>query len=188
MKKIFLLLCFLVPAIVGMTQLAPKRFSMPGDKPVLRPNVMIGDVVPGQSDPNATVNSRLVLEDPVLGMTKYDLQTNASTQNRIYLYPDGTIGATFMLSHLNDFSDRGTGYNYFDGTAWGAQPASKIEGIKTGWPSYAPLGPNGEIVTSHRFATYPMHILTRPPREQAHGPRPHSTCLRVRQASTGHAW
>lgn len=41
--------------------------------------------------------------------------TNSSTENRIYLCPDGTIGATGMMAHLDDFTDRGTGYNYFDG-------------------------------------------------------------------------
>jgi hypothetical protein len=162
MKKILLLCCLIVPAIAGITQTAPVKFSRPGEKPVLRPTYRIGDVIPGQSSPNVIVSTKSVLDDPVLGMTKYDLQTNASDQNRIYLYPDGTVGATFIMAHLDDFSDRGTGYNYFDGTAWGAQPSAKIEGIKTGWPSYAPFGPTGEIVTSHRFATFPMHILTRP--------------------------
>jgi hypothetical protein len=161
MKKIFLLFCLLVPAIAGMTQLAPKQFSRPGDRPELRPSYRIGDIIPGQSAPNATVNTKSVLEDPVLGMSKYDLQTNSSCQNRIYLHPDGTIGATFIMSHLESYTDRGTGYNYFDGTDWDAQPAARIESVRTGWPSYAPFGANGEIVVSHQFALFPMRILTR---------------------------
>jgi hypothetical protein len=47
------------------------------------------------------------------------------------------------------FADRGTGYNYFDGTSWGEIPSARIENIRTGWPSYAPLG-DGEMVISHK--------------------------------------
>lgn len=161
MKKILLLLCMLIPAMAGMTQVAPKYLFRPGDKPVLHPQRGISDITPGQQLPNGTVNTRSVMEDPVLGMTLYDLQTNASTQNRIYLFPDGTIGATFIMAHTADYADRGTGYNYFDGTAWDPQPVTRIEAVKTGWPSYARYGTDGEIVASHRFATFPMRILTR---------------------------
>ena len=34
------------------------------------------------------------MDDPILATTRYDLQTSVSDQNRLYLYPDGTIGAT----------------------------------------------------------------------------------------------
>ncbi len=87
----------------------------------------------------------------VIGITRYDLQTNYSTQNRIYQHEDGTIGTSWTYGMLNSsFSDRGTGYNYFDGTNWKPYPSSRIETVKTGWPSYAPYGPNGEIVASHQ--------------------------------------
>jgi len=45
--------------------------------------------------------------------------------------------------------DRGTGYNYFDGTAWGTFPTARIEETRTGWSSYAPYGVNGELVCAH---------------------------------------
>jgi hypothetical protein len=151
MKKILLFLCMILLATAGIPQLAPKRFQRQGDRAELRPTFRIGDIVPGQS----------ALADPVLGMTKYDLQTNSSCQNRIYLHPDGTVGATYIMSHLESYTDRGTGYNYFDGTNWGPQPTTRIEAVRTGWPSYAPYGTGGEIVVSHQFATFPMRILTR---------------------------
>lgn len=88
-----------------------------------------------------------------IGNTRYDLQSNASVQNRIYLYEDGTVGATFTFGLTETaFADRGTGYNYFDGSAWGANPTAKIELNRSGWPSYAPLGA-GEIVVSHNGST-----------------------------------
>ena len=84
------------------------------------------------------------------GVTRYDGQTNASPQNRIYLYPDGTIGSTFIFGMVEtSFTDRGTGYSYFNGGSWSSFPTARIETIRTGWPSYAPLGASGEMVLSH---------------------------------------
>jgi hypothetical protein len=97
-----------------------------------------------------------VTETPI-GMTLYDLQTNAAIQNRIYAYPDGTVGAVWTTGWVppaTAFADRGTGYNYFDGTSWGEIPTARIasENKKNGWPSYAPLGA-GEMVISHTGAS-----------------------------------
>ena len=85
-----------------------------------------------------------------IGTTRYDLQSNQSVQNRLYMFPDGTLGGIWTRG-ISDaaFPDRGTGYNYFDGTSWAAEPSARIEPLRTGWPSYAPLGASGEIVVSH---------------------------------------
>lgn len=94
-----------------------------------------------------------VMETPI-GMTLYDLQSNSSVQNRIYAYPDGTVGAVWTMGMIpgtaNAFTDRGTGYNYFDGTSWGEFPSARIasQTLRNGWPSYAPLG-DGEMIISH---------------------------------------
>jgi len=86
----------------------------------------------------------------LIATTYYDQQTNASTQNRIYYFDDGTIGATLTWSmEPSSYPDRGTGYNYFDGTSWQAFPTERIESMRTGWPSYAPLGSDGELVVAH---------------------------------------
>jgi PKD repeat protein len=98
--------------------------------------------------------------ESLIGTTNYDLQTNKSCQNRIYLYPDGTIGGTWMMSQTTTFDDRGTGYNYYNGTSWGSFPVSRIETIKSGWPSYAPYGASGEIVVSHKIG-FPLNICKR---------------------------
>ena len=86
-----------------------------------------------------------------IGNTFYDRQTYATIQNRICVYDDGTIGATytFGFDYPNFSSDRGTGYNYFDGSAWEPFPTERIESQRTGWNSYAPLGENGEIIIAH---------------------------------------
>ncbi len=95
-----------------------------------------------------------------IGLTRFDLQSNYSIAPRIHLFPDNTIGATFSYGMFDpNFSDRGTGYNYFDGSSWGPNPTERIETIRTGWPSYAPYGPNGEIVVSHMAAAAEWYLV-----------------------------
>jgi hypothetical protein len=56
---------------------------------------------------------------------------------------------TFGLLDASTFPDRGTGYNYYDGSAWGSAPTQRAESVRTGWPSYAPLGETGECFIAH---------------------------------------
>lgn len=96
---------------------------------------------------NILVASQSGIEETI-GTTIYDLQTNASMATRIKYYDDGTMAGTWTRG--TDVSpERGTGYNYFNGSAWGPEPTGRIEPLRTGWPSYAQLGANGEIVASH---------------------------------------
>lgn len=89
-------------------------------------------------------------EEHQIGTSWYDLQTNSLTQNRIYKFDDGTMSSVWILG-LNpaNFEERGTGYNYFDGASWGLEPEERIESDRTGWPSIAPYGENGEIICAH---------------------------------------
>jgi hypothetical protein len=86
-----------------------------------------------------------------LGISWYDLQSNYILQNRVYFDPaDGNIQVVWTRGiEATAFADRGTGYNYFDGAQWQPQPTERIEDERTGWPNYAPLGPDGEIVVAH---------------------------------------
>ncbi|MCD4790402.1 MAG: T9SS type A sorting domain-containing protein [Bacteroidales bacterium] len=96
------------------------------------------------------IKASSLLEEEEIGETWYDLQGNKSVANRTYYFDDGAMAATWTRSIQSaGFSDRGTGYNYFDGNSWGPWPDERIETQKCGWPSYAPLGENGEIVVSH---------------------------------------
>ncbi|MFH1160706.1 MAG: T9SS type A sorting domain-containing protein [bacterium] len=115
----------------------------------------------GQLPFNPYSGNKGVLDDPVLMITRYDLQSNGSSENRIHLYHDGTVGAVTMMSHTDGFSDRGTGTNFFDGTSWGPQPTARIESSKSGWPSYAPWGAGGEIVVTHHMLDG-LFVMTRP--------------------------
>ncbi len=87
-----------------------------------------------------------------IGVSYYDLQTNASVCRRIIKKTDGTMAATWTFS--NDalspaFTDRGTGYTFFDGTAWGTQPNLRIESTRTGWPTIGMTDAGEEVTISH---------------------------------------
>lgn len=85
--------------------------------------------------------------ETTIGDTEYDLQSNAAVCTRIRLHPNGTIGATWTRGTGN-FANRGTGYNFFDGTSWGSIPTQRLESRRTGWPSYAAWN-DGEIIVAH---------------------------------------
>ena len=89
--------------------------------------------------------------DIVVGTTWYDLQSNSTMAQRIWAFDDGSIGATWTRGPESGpgGAERGTGYNYNDGTGWGPDPSARIEDVRSGWPSYAPYGANGEIVCAH---------------------------------------
>jgi len=94
-----------------------------------------------------------------IGTTFYDLQSNSSMQRRIIHYSGGTVAATFTLSTSPDgmtgaFADRGSGYNFYDGLAWGTAPTIRIEGsTRTGWPALSTIG-NHEYIMAHSTAVY----------------------------------
>ncbi|MEZ5147186.1 MAG: T9SS type A sorting domain-containing protein [Bacteroidales bacterium] len=96
-------------------------------------------------------SQKLEPEEIILGETRYDLQSNASCPNHLYLFDDGTIGSawTFSADEMGGYFDRGTGYNYYNGTEWGEWPLERLESMRSGWGNYAPLGSSGELVISH---------------------------------------
>jgi hypothetical protein len=109
-----------------------------------------------ETNPDQTVGYNPGLESPValtednVGETRFDKQGNYLVANRFWRYDDGRMNFVWTMGfNETAFTDRGTGYNKFDGTSWSPIPAYRIENTKTGWPSYAPLGPNGEIIATH---------------------------------------
>ncbi|MCS6980871.1 MAG: T9SS type A sorting domain-containing protein [Flavobacteriales bacterium] len=100
-----------------------------------------------------------------IGMTRYDLQTNYSVANRIKFYPDKTVTCVWTMSKQDTpWQDRGTGYNYWDGTSWAFPdpgPANRIESVRIGWPSldFVETVNKKEFVISHNAATVKLHII-----------------------------
>jgi len=105
------------------------------------------EILEGQVIP---LKSASLIEEDEMGDTWYDLQSNRSVANQICLYPDGTMAGVWIYGiDATGYDDRGTGYNFFDGNEWGEWPTLRIESERCGWPVYAPLGENGEIIVSH---------------------------------------
>ncbi len=154
MKNLFVITVILLLSFTGYSQ---QRALLPG----YLKNLAVKQSLPSQGseefikETNPFVKNASMLYDEItVGNSRYDNQSNASIQNRMYLYPDGTIGATWIFGTGEpNYDNRGSGYNYFDGSSWGEIPTARIEDVRTGWPSYAPLGENGEIIIAHTGAS-----------------------------------
>ena len=86
-----------------------------------------------------------------IGCTTYDLQSNAAVSDRC-LNVGGNVAALWTTSQSNDLgaADRGSGYNYMpSGGAWGSIICTRIEPVRTGWPTYARTAVGSEHVMSH---------------------------------------
>ncbi|MEI7980944.1 MAG: T9SS type A sorting domain-containing protein [Bacteroidota bacterium] len=159
MKRILLFVLTMLIGVATMAQLS--RMNNPRlVKAVPATAIDIPFINPTQGS-NSSVNSKSVLEDN-LGQTRYDLQTNESIQNRLCVFPDGTMAGTWTTSAQDaTFSDRGTGYNYFNGTNWMPLVTTRIETVRAGWPSIEPWNGGGEIVVTHQSATTQLVKCTR---------------------------
>ena len=106
-----------------------------------------------QTAKNVITNRYDNIEDDESMWTTYDLQSNGWCSNRMYQLPNGSVGvvATFSHQFSQSATDRGTGYNFYNAETgvWQEQPEARIEDMRTGWPSIAQWGDNGEILISH---------------------------------------
>lgn len=149
MKKLLTLLLIFVFVFQGIAQ---KRAA------ILKEHYKVSAIYHSPSTESTNLGSQSLQqikdywppEEELVGNSFYDLQSNFSMQRRIHLFGDGTIGATFTLGlSYPGFNDRGTGYNYYDGNCWAETSNVRLESDRTGWPSYAPYGKNGELNVAH---------------------------------------
>ncbi len=71
-----------------------------------------------------------------IGISQYDLWSNTMYQNRMTMWDDGSMAAVWIYGmEATSFPDRGTGYNYYDGTEWGPVPSERVENTRCGWPA-----------------------------------------------------
>jgi len=152
MKKILLIALVLS---FGLSLSAQKRLPIIPDKLAKQSTIEKRITTGGQeeSSTNKTLPikaSALTISNNQIGTTEYDLQTNKCVQNRLVKHADGTISAAWTMG-TGAFTDRGTGYNYFDGTAWQAFPTARLEVRRTGWPSMTVANGN-EVVVTHGAA------------------------------------
>jgi hypothetical protein len=103
----------------------------------------------------------------IIGKTWYDLQSNSSVGDRIVLNDDGSIAACWTIEPgVNDpgtsYANRGTGYNYYNGSAWGPMPAGRIENVRVGWGNIVNTRSGADVVLSHgATAGNAVNIATR---------------------------
>ena len=166
MKKTLLLIAMSVPFVV-----AAQADKGDGIKKMYAPTTtkMVGECIPADTTspslgglPSITEdiyarNKRGAAQWKTIGVTSYDLQTNASIGRRVQLHSDGTVTAVWTTaSGIDPFPDRGTGLNYFDGTDWRSTVSNRLEPAtgadnRTGWPNIAVIndGTEREIVMGH---------------------------------------
>ena len=111
-------------------------------------------------------------DEYLVGNTFYDLQTNNAISNRLVLSDDGTISAAWTYSPNNlqtpiIFPDRGSGYNYWDGSSWEdpnawlfpAGPDVRQEGsIRTGFTNIV-VTPISEMLITHSIAPGSLNYI-----------------------------
>ncbi|MCX6250990.1 MAG: T9SS type A sorting domain-containing protein [Bacteroidetes bacterium] len=170
MKKILLVALILS---VGLGTYAQSfRNTIPKSKQLISVpyhKVLDNQVIPLQeSNPTAGVKSASS-GGFIIGGTRYDAQSNGSVHERLWGVYNSGAGQENMAGIWTkgqtdpSYADRGTGYNYYNGTAWGPLPSSRIENTRTGWPVYQPWNGGGEIVVSHvGTGTSGLIMSTRP--------------------------
>lgn len=195
MKSLIILSLSLLAGLTGIQAQRAHSFNNPDLKDMAIPapkRVLESEAAPLNRLDRSGQRSKGIREENI-GETRWDDQSNAALQNRLYIYPDGTVGATWIMgmTTASSYPDRGTGYNYFDGTGWQSDPTSRIEDERCGWPSYAPWGANGEMVVSHTSSSG-LKICTRPQKGSGNwsqslfsGPAGHEDILWPRMITSG---
>jgi hypothetical protein len=148
-----------VPISKELTKISLTRvYEMPSD--LEAPMVNFNYTYPGLMK-----EAKMLGDEAEIIETIYDLQTNSTVANRFVVWDDGTMAAVCTRGVESPggfaFPDRGTGYNYFDGSSWGPKPSTRIESKKAGWPSITKWGANGEFVVSHQGGGNPLLLLKR---------------------------
>jgi hypothetical protein len=108
---------------------------------------------------NPTVKAYQFLpEETTIGISWYDFFSNSLIGQHLTMFSDGTMNAAWTFGlQAADFPDRGTGYNYFDGNAWGPWPTERIEAVRTGWGHVSAWGTDGEFVVAHNGVNLTMN-------------------------------
>ena len=157
MKKVLLLSLSLV---LGFSAFAQQRVAKSdiqsfkvSSKKVAVGNETINPAVTlaPQTAQSVVVNRFQDKEEAETILTTYDLQSNSWCSNRMYQLPNGNVGivGTMSLEENQQATDRGTGYNFYDGSEWQDMPEARVEDMRTGWPTIAQWGETGEIMISH---------------------------------------
>lgn len=160
MKRIYLSLIALlaVGSIQAQQRIQPSQIAVGNDAVTISAKETPKEVQELGSDKTAPARPASMERRDItysfvrIGNTRYDLQSNASIGKRVLLHADGTVSAVWTTSTDNNFLNRGTGYNHFNGSNWFTAPAGatpRIENSRTGWPSIGLLNGGIEFTMGH---------------------------------------
>ena len=123
MKKTFTSLALLILFSSVNAQISPYKIknghiSLKAPLYAIGGNEALSNLITNPNPNTNALKSTNTIDDIVIGTTTYDLQSNASVDNRLIRHSNGTISATWTMSdQLNTaYPDRGTGYNFLDGS------------------------------------------------------------------------
>ncbi|MDR2867979.1 MAG: hypothetical protein LBV46_00355, partial [Bacteroidales bacterium] len=88
---------------------------------------------------------------PFIGESNWPKQTNGAWHNKLIAHPNGTLSAIWPVGPTSE--ERGTGYNFFNGTSWTGTSSDRIESQRAGWGCVCALNGGGEMVISHNGTT-----------------------------------
>ena len=170
MKKVLLLSLGLVMGLSAFAQqqVTVAKSAVPAPvKAAFEKKALGTEVVEGTANfevrgtQSVVVNEGVDYMDAEAMYTTYDLQSNKFLSNRMYQAKDGSVAVTATMSRSEfdaSFVDRGTGYNFATRGKvgkWGGISGVRVEAkatgedIRTGWPTIAPYGAEGEILVNH---------------------------------------
>ena len=127
MQKALLFIFTLIFGINLMAQVAPNKvlnasdIAVIDDKVIMSGDEVLKDLIREPNPATASMRMAAPINEYIVGTTTYDLQSNATVMDRILHHHDGTISVAWTRSSEfnTSWTDRGTGYNFYDGSAWG---------------------------------------------------------------------
>ena len=156
MKKTFTTLVSLLFSTIIIAQISPYKLKNGNNQAKINDKVIMSGSeslshLMVNPNPNTIALKTVSSNEEMLGSTTYDLQSNACVDNRLIRHADGTISAAWTMSaqFSNSYSDRGTGYNFYDGSTWDSYPNARLESSRGGWPSILATGSGKEIAITH---------------------------------------
>ena len=124
--------------------------SIISDKQIMSGSETLSHLI---NNPNPYVNNLKIASptETLLGNTTYDLQSNGAVMDRIIRHSGGQLSAVWTMSaqYAASYTDRGTGYMYFDGTSWSSMPSARLESSRCGWPTIRATSTGKEIAIAH---------------------------------------
>ncbi len=126
-------------------------------------NISVSYQASAQRNSLKNISRVSAMTEDIIGNTYYDLQSNSSVGERIVVNADGTIATCWTFEGTADggvYANRGTGYAYYNGTAWSAIPTVRVENTRVGWGNIVNTRSGKELILSHTGGL--LNLATRP--------------------------